>query len=510
MSLLKHSQGQRARQGQGIGHNQILKQNLLAVTSDELLQKLRAECLQNVLSDHLNITEEFVSLDEMQESSTHDLNTIENFNDENLGYKMQGDKGFDIPDDRKSAFKTIANEYEKLTLQLASFQLSDNERKMAEYMIYSIDGDGFIKDLDNVIHNLSEVTAADTIEVTALYEKLKSKLEPAGILSTGYQDCLLTQLDRSPKEGNHALIEKILKDDFKNFLNGKIDDIQAKYRLNDDQVLKNAFETIQSFNPKPLHSKDQASPLRTNSKEADYIVHLNEKGDFVARSAKETKPFFKSTIHAELDRLKREPVNDRERDEIEFIRSEFEHLNEVRQLLIERDKQIEKVVSYVLNEQKSFILSGNSDDLKPLLQKDIAEQFSIHPSTVSRIASNKIIQLPDGATCTVRGMFQEGIEINKEQAQTQNEGIDTSRTLSIGDTKNMIRNIMSETDNKLNKAQLHKALQEKGVSISPLRVGRIFDSMAEEFQKAPKESNQPEVIAHTSRVTQHTLFISRS
>ena len=63
--------------------------------------------------------------------------------------------------------------------------------------------------------------------------------------------------------------------------------------------------------------------------------------------------------------------------------------------LYQRQRTLYKVMESIVRFQKDFFLNGVSE-LKPLILKDIAEDISMHESTVSRITSNKYAATPYG------------------------------------------------------------------------------------------------------------------
>ena len=63
--------------------------------------------------------------------------------------------------------------------------------------------------------------------------------------------------------------------------------------------------------------------------------------------------------------------------------------------LYQRQRTLYKVMESIVKFQREFFLHGVSQ-LKPLILKDIADDISMHESTVSRITSNKYAATPHG------------------------------------------------------------------------------------------------------------------
>jgi len=63
--------------------------------------------------------------------------------------------------------------------------------------------------------------------------------------------------------------------------------------------------------------------------------------------------------------------------------------------IVNRRTVVLKVATYILEEQKDFLLKGPGN-LKPLTHHFIAQKINMHESTISRVVNNKYIQTPWG------------------------------------------------------------------------------------------------------------------
>ena len=60
----------------------------------------------------------------------------------------------------------------------------------------------------------------------------------------------------------------------------------------------------------------------------------------------------------------------------------------------QRQLTLMKTINAIVKHQKSYFLSGDETDLKPMILKDIAEKINMDISTVSRVANSKYVQTP--------------------------------------------------------------------------------------------------------------------
>src|SRR5699024_9021490 len=82
--------------------------------------------------------------------------------------------------------------YDDLLEQLLTFNLTDKEEGILQYLIYNIDEDGYLDIAEEDVLLALDITVAD-------YEAAKvilQKLEPAGIGAVDLQECLYIQAKR--------------------------------------------------------------------------------------------------------------------------------------------------------------------------------------------------------------------------------------------------------------------------------------------------------------------------
>ena len=90
-------------------------------------------------------------------------------------------------------------------------------------------------------------------------------------------------------------------------------------------------------------------------------------------------------------------LNDKNTDEKtkEFLKEKYNKAKELADNLANRHQSIEKLMAFIAEKQLLFFEHGESC-LIPLLQKDVATELSMNPSTVSRILSSKFCRTPHG------------------------------------------------------------------------------------------------------------------
>ncbi|HNW93861.1 MAG TPA: RNA polymerase sigma-54 factor, partial [bacterium] len=79
----------------------------------------------------------------------------------------------------------------------------------------------------------------------------------------------------------------------------------------------------------------------------------------------------------------------------DYLRKKFEDAEWVIRSIHQRNQTIYRVAKTLVNLQYDFIEQG-FDQLKPLTLRDVAERIGMSESTVSRVTSNKYMQIPRG------------------------------------------------------------------------------------------------------------------
>lgn len=82
-------------------------------------------------------------------------------------------------------------------------------------------------------------------------------------------------------------------------------------------------------------------------------------------------------------------ISNRERGKLEVLRKKMEMINF-------RLNLIARVVEAVVLAQKSFILSGSEEEIRPLEEKELARELGIHPSWLCRVLKNRCVATPSG------------------------------------------------------------------------------------------------------------------
>ena len=105
---------------------------------------------------------------------------------------------------------------ETLNSQLAEIRLTPTELKTAQYIIGSIDDNGYMTRTPEAIADdlaIIEGIVTDEETIRRMWQTVR-KLEPAGIGATDLRDCLLIQLRRMPRSAKTLTATEMLEKHF--------------------------------------------------------------------------------------------------------------------------------------------------------------------------------------------------------------------------------------------------------------------------------------------------------
>ena len=305
---------------------------------------------------------------------------------------------------------------DSLKAQFALKPITERQRQIAQVLIDSIDDSGYIREsTEELIADLFSISNLDaTPEEVEEVIRIIQELDPAGVGARDLKECLLIQLNRSD-ETSPALscAKEIVKYHFDDFKDFNIEKVRPKINA-DGETLQSAMLLIRTLNPKPgPGNSDNIMP----SIAPDFIVH-SEGNKLYLDLAESNLPEFKfnedySKMLATLSKQKSRTAE--EDHTLSFIREHTDNANWLISAIPQREKTLANVMKAVLKRQRQFFLSGDADDLVPMLQKDIAADTGLDETTISRVVNEKYVET-DFGTFLLQKAFVKGFPMGDGDA----------------------------------------------------------------------------------------------
>ena len=263
-------------------------------------------------------------------------------------------------------------------LRLSS-RLTEKQKEIGEAIIGNLSSAGYLHASHEDIANLASASV-DEVEVVL---KVIQRFDPVGIAAHTAQECLMVQLEVLNYDRDPILVS-LVTEHLEDLEAKRYKPILRKFKLSPED-LKEYLDIIQSLDPLPGASFGGGEPTYVSPDvfvyrmDDEFIIALNDDG----LPQLHLSSFYEDSLQAAKDSDK-EYFQDKMRSAAWLIKS-----------LYQRQRTLYKVMESIVRFQKDFFLNGVSG-LKPLILKDIADDISMHESTVSRITSNKYAATPYG------------------------------------------------------------------------------------------------------------------
>lgn len=394
---------------QKLSPQQLLLMRLLQLPVTELEQRLKEEVEKNPMLE-VN-TEGGDMVESLPESSIEDSGADEGIDTEDDDYsyreRQERDKNQDA---HERVFIAEATFGDHLLEQLSMRNLTPRQQTIAEEIVGSLDDAGYVgRDIELIANDLAftqgiEVSPHEVEEV--LFEV--QRLDPPGIAARNLQECLSLQLHRISKPDQAAQWAIQLIDQcFDQFVKHNYDRIMETLSLTEDQ-LDEAIGCIRRLNPKPGAGESE-------SEHAHYVIP-----DFIVTNHEGQLSLMLNDGHLPQLQLndyyqemlqeyaQKKQLSPSEKEAYEFLRTNSDSANELVDTLKQRHVTMLRVMQAILRWQHKFFVTGDSADLRPLLQKDVAEKTGYDISTVSRVVNSKYVQTEFG-TFLLKECFSQAI-----------------------------------------------------------------------------------------------------
>jgi RNA polymerase sigma-54 factor len=393
---------------------------------------------------------------------------------------------------------------EDLLDQLRYLSLSDEEREFGQYVIGSIDDDGYLRrPLDELLdevnnrfseHNLALLQIRNGVRVVlyqrdlldgverqvaplsmqqaeSVLRKVQS-LDPPGIASRSIQECLTAQL-RAISKPNAAqkLALLVLTSAYEPFSMKHYHIIERQLGVTED-YLREAIDVIRHLTPRPGGGTINAE---FNTVVPDFTVEATEDGtDFLITVNDSRLPILR--VSTAYERLKKEARFLKfNRETREFLRKKYEDAKFLMQALRQRKNTMLRVMTSIVGLQQDFFRSG-PEHLKPLIYKDVSEITGLDISTVCRIVNSKYVQ-------TVFGTFE--LKYFFSESLTTDDGEEVSTRIIKQKIKELVD---AESKNKpLSDEKLCKDLKKLGFNVARRTVAKYREQLRIPVARLRKE-----------------------
>jgi RNA polymerase sigma-54 factor len=346
--------------------------------------------------------------------------------------------------------KSTLGMHDRLRRDLCSYRLSERDTLLAEFIIEALDEDGYLR---TPLAELSGEAGFEPPVSLSEWEtslKLVQQLDAPGLGARDLQECLCLQLHALPESTpGRQLAQKLVTTELQRLARHDYAGLERTLGCSPD-TLREACSLITHLDPKPgrRYARDDTAFVIP-----DVIVH-KVRNRWVVTANRGAMP--RARLHGTYPALFRSCRSD---DRAPMA----QELQEARWLIRnieQRYATIQRVAEAIVERQQTFFEYGEIA-LRPLMLREIADELSIHESTVSRATGNKYMETP-------RGLFEFKHFFSRELAT------ETGGTCSASAVRALIKEMIEGEDphEPLSDVDLARLLSEQGVVVARRTVSK--------------------------------------
>ena len=465
--------------GQKLAPQQIQLMKLIQLHTLEFEEELERELEENPAlekvtddkeEDYDNLGNDYES--EGTESIETDFNVDEYLYDDEPSYKTASSNY--SPDDEEFDNESLLTEgqtiYEYLLEQIRLSNISDEELKIAEYLIGNLDNDGYLRrDLKSIVDDLafSQGIYTDIPKLEYILENYIQKLEPAGVGARNLQECLLLQIEKKVSDNpNVSIAASILKNQFDALSNKHYSKIIQRYNIDEEQ-LKDVLEEIAKLSPKVGGNFDTQTITINQEIIPDFIIQVKDNEVIPMLNNKNAPTLRVSNEYKEiLETYSNDKSSAEHKQAALFIKQKLDAAKWYIDAVNQRQNTLIQTITAIAKMQKEYFITGDEKNIKPMILKDISDITGFDISTISRVVKSKYADTPHGIVY-LKNLFSDRL--------TNDEG----EEVSTKEIKNHLQEIIDKENKKkpLTDDALVTALKEKGYNIARRTVAKYREQL---------------------------------
>nr|WP_288281788.1 RNA polymerase factor sigma-54 [uncultured Prevotella sp.] len=480
-------QKQEQRLQQAVSQQQLLQSHLIELPIQQFAERIETEMHDNpaLESDSENpdlqeypdypdspeATDDFDVQREREERSDALDAALENIgrDDEDLPVYHGGQSS--VEEREEMVYGQSVSFYDELLEQVGEMELSDQERYVMEYLIRSLDDDGFLRTpLENIADELAIYHNIDlsTGQLETVLKKLQ-RLDPPGIGARTLQECLLLQVNRREKSAITLSMEKVLTDYFDEFTKKHWEKIAQQMTMDELQA-ETVFHELRRLNPKPGAAMGETIGRSMQQITPDFVVDTQDDGTVTFSLNNGDVPQLQvSQSFADLLRdyqTNKEGLSRQMKEALLYTKQKVDAAQSFIDAVQVRRRTLTLTMKAIIQLQHRFFEEGDEALLRPMILKDVAERTGLDLSTVSRVSNSKYVQTRWGIF-PLKYFFSDGYVT------------ESGEELSTREIKATLRELIDAEDKRkpMSDDALSEALKEKGYPIARRTVAKYREQL---------------------------------
>jgi len=345
----------------------------------------------------------------------------------------------------------VPNLHDHLMFQLSMTSLSKDEKDVGEFLIFSIDDNGYLQ----CSTEEAAIQCGVSFDVAERALKVIQGFDPTGVGARDLKECLLIQYEQLDKK--NEVLKQLIVNHLGELAEGKMMKVAKKLGVS-LQEIQAVVDQLKLLEPKPGRKFSVSDNIRyivpdlvVEKVDGEYIILVND----VSAPRLTLNPFYKELVR----------TGAADSDSRKFLEAKLNSAVWLMRSIEQRRGTLYKVARCIVDSQVEFFEKGIKY-LKPMILKHVAEATGLHESTVSRATSNKYMQ-------TSKGLFELKFFFSSGISHIQGSAVSSEAV------KTMIRELVQEENPQkpLSDQKLANILQDKGMDISRRTVAKYRDEI---------------------------------
>ncbi|WP_175622893.1 RNA polymerase factor sigma-54 [Chryseobacterium schmidteae] len=466
--------------GQKLAPQQIQLMKLIQLHTLEFEEELERELEENPaleVAKEESKEDEYSTLDESYESEgtesiETDFDVNEYLYDDEPSYKTASSNysADDEDFDNESLLTEGQSLYDYLMEQINLVNISDEDLKIAEYIIGNLDTDGYLRrEIKAIVDDLAFSQGIYTTKekVEDILENYIQKLDPSGVGARGLQECLLLQIEKKISSDKAvSLAANILRYQFDALTNKHYNKIIQKYDI-EEEDLKDALDEISKLSPKVGGNFDTQTITINQEIIPDFVIQvkdgqvipmLNSKNAPTLRVSEEYKDILTTYSH--------DKKSSEHKQAALFIKQKLDAAKWYIDAINQRQNTLLQTINAIVKFQHNYFITGDEKSLKPMILKDIADITGFDISTISRVVKSKYADTPNGILY-LKDLFSDSL--------TNDDG----EEVSTKEIKNHLQEVISKENKRkpLTDDALVVILKEQGYNIARRTIAKYREQL---------------------------------
>lgn len=392
---------------QTLSPQQLLTVQLLELTTMEIEDRVRSEVMDNpalevVENNDMPADDDAVANDVMSGIS-NDNDDDYSGNEEIPVFGGYGHGADYVIGDTVSFGDTLLE-------QLGELNLTPHEMTIGEYIIGSLDEDGFLrKDISEIEDELLIYgnVMTDEAQILQVLGHIQG-FEPAGIAARSLQESLMLQLDRAESGKDMTLQKRIVTDFYDDFAGKRWDLLTDKLGVSKEDC-RSAIADIVRLNPRPGASLSENVGFSRQQIIPDFVLDVVDDNVYVSLNNAHVPELRVCDEYVQMLDEQLSGGNQEQKATAMFLKQKIDAAKGFISAVQQRENTMLATMRAIVERQKAFFVNGGDEAyLKPMILEDIAKMTGFDISTISRVSNSKYVQTPWNVS-SLKYFFSDGV-----------------------------------------------------------------------------------------------------